>query len=229
MNDYQNVVKIYATSLYQISLEEFRLQESGLKNQSLEKINSEAQEFEQETFEQTLFSQVCFLEEILNQDFSNSNFSNSNFSNSNFSKQDFLFVKILMAQTIEKRQRKDVVDKCLKKYFDIYLINFLKILIDNNRINLIFKIIQEYKKIYYKKNGIEEVLVTSAVTLSEREKIKISKYLEKLFDKKIVARYFVDGKILGGLVIKTENKLFDVSLKNKLENLRNSIKNKLIK
>ncbi len=182
MVDYQDVIKVYATSLYETS------KENGC--------------------EQELFSQVCFLKDMLND--------------------NLLFFKILTSITVTKVERKNIIDQCFQNYLNVYLVNFLKILIDNNRIRYIFKIIEKYRHIYYQNNGIEEAVIISAIQLSEEERQEILIKLEKLINKKIVARYFVDQDIMGGLIVQTDNKLFDMSLKNKLDDIKNLVKHKMI-
>ena len=54
-------------------------------------------------------------------------------------------------------------------------------------------------------------------------KNNVKQKLENKFNKTILLNYLVDESIIGGLIIKTQDKIIDGSLKNKYERLKNSL------
>jgi F0F1-type ATP synthase delta subunit len=79
------------------------------------------------------------------------------------------------------------------------------------------------KKKRLKKKKIQEIIVTSAHKLDEEVvKAIASRYGGK--DKKL--KFIVDQKLLGGLMINTGEKLIDLSVKTKLEDLKQVLHHK---
>jgi F0F1-type ATP synthase delta subunit len=64
--------------------------------------------------------------------------------------------------------------------------------------------------------------------LSELQQNEIKKQLTKLFESKILATFVVDTRILGGIVIKENNKMIDASLTSKFNYLVGAIKNNIL-
>ena len=171
-------------------------------------VNSLYQVSEEENLEQVLFDQICFIQDIFNKNLD--------------------LINILKVPTINKLEKTKIIDEVFKNKINLYIINFIKILINNNRIALIFKIIDKYKKLYYKKNNIKLIKITVAIDLDNKQKQDIILKSEKLFNKKIIADFVVDKKIIGGVVIESDDKLYDMSVSNKLENIKKLIVEKII-
>lgn len=87
--------------------------------------------------------------------------------------------------------------------------------------------LSELSKIQQKQGwlkGIENTaLITSSVELKPAEKKKVVEFIKKKFDLSPKIKYQVDKSIIGGLVIRVGNKVLDVSLKHRLEKLRESM------
>lgn len=158
----------------------------------------------EELIEDLLFDQVVLVEETLNNNFN--------------------LIDILKIPIISKAEKKELIDEIYSDNDVVeYIINFIKILIDNDRILLIMEIIDKYKNIYYKNNNIQKVVITTAVDLRDNEKKDIILKCERLLNKKIIAQYIVDDEIIGGIIIKTDDKLYDMSIKTKLSSIKKDI------
>ena len=98
-------------------------------------------------------------------------------------------------------------------------LNFLLNLVQQKRFVFFNEILNSFLKIKDEQEGVVRPHVTSAVELSEAFKKEVKKSLEDVTHKKVEPQFFVDSKILGGLVTKLGSKVFDGSLKTKLESL----------
>lgn len=78
------------------------------------------------------------------------------------------------------------------------------------------RIISEFIKYDKKMNGIVDIEIISARPLTE----KIVDEIKKNFGKKVETTETIDSSLLGGVTIKTENMIFDGSLKKQLELLK---------
>ena len=65
--------------------------------------------------------------------------------------------------------------------------------------------------------------VTSAAELTEAQKSELKKRLEKLSGHSVDMNFSVDTELIGGIVVKMDDKLFDGSLKKRLQEIKEAI------
>ena len=102
--------------------------------------------------------------------------------------------------------------------------NFFSLLADKGRLALIPAIIADFKAMLDEVKGISRGLVTTAIELDNTKKSEIISQLEKQTGRKLVLSYAVGPQILGGIVLKVGDIVYDASLRAQLDNLRESIK-----
>jgi F-type H+-transporting ATPase subunit delta len=69
--------------------------------------------------------------------------------------------------------------------------------------------------------GMDSVAtITSSVALKQAEKTTLKEFLKTNFDVSPKMKYQVDESIIGGLIIRVGNKVIDVSLKHRIEKLK---------
>jgi F-type H+-transporting ATPase subunit delta len=102
---------------------------------------------------------------------------------------------------------------------DLIFKNFYSILLRNNDLKLINKIIEKIKEIDKEERGVVEVEVTGA---KEIDKDLVSK-LCNLIGKKAEIQKKVDPGLIGGLKIQINDLLIDGSIKAKLNKLKQSL------
>ncbi|CBW54530.1 ATP synthase delta chain [Mycoplasma mycoides subsp. capri LC str. 95010] len=104
--------------------------------------------------------------------------------------------------------------------FDIYLINALKILVENQlfiNTRMILKVL--YKKLLaYKNIVLGEVYSTEKLTKTQLNVIK--KKISNKVNKKVELVNKIDPTLIGGIKVSVEDKVFDGSIKAKLEALK---------
>ena len=101
--------------------------------------------------------------------------------------------------------------------------NLLKLLIKNNRVFLLKKICEIFNSSLQKYSGILNVSVEVArpLDLSYKEDLKL--YMENIFQRKLDVSYKILPDLLGGIVIKYDDKMIDCSMCSRLENIRKSV------
>ena len=104
-----------------------------------------------------------------------------------------------------------------------YAQNLYKLLISKNRLPYRGEVIDEFRGLYNKQFGIEEVTVTSAMPLSSTEKMKIMAKLSDSLKKEIVLLEKTDPSLVGGIVIDTSDGRLDGSVKTRLAELRKTL------
>lgn len=118
---------------------------------------------------------------------------------------------------IEISNKKDLVETIFGKDVDLTVINFLKLLIDKNRFDLIYDIVKTYNLLMDEINQIARVEVISAIDLDDVEKMKIKEKLTEKLQKEIYIKYEIDKSIIAGLIVKYEDQIADMSLSHKIE------------
>jgi len=99
---------------------------------------------------------------------------------------------------------------------------FLKMLNKQNALWMIDKIIKAFEQYDKKMSGICEVEIISAKPISKEVKEKIVKIFTKRANK-IEIKEIVDPKLIGGMIIKSEDEMIDGSIKTRLLNLRKQL------
>jgi len=96
----------------------------------------------------------------------------------------------------------------------------LHLLIKNNQMGLLYKIISSLKDFRLKQFNIEEAEIISVIPLTDKEKEKAEKILEKKSGHKILIREKVNPNIMGGVVLRYGDTIIDGSILKKIKTLR---------
>ena len=107
---------------------------------------------------------------------------------------------------------------------DTVMGNFLNLLVQKKRAEILPEIADAYKTMVDEAKNISHGNVISAVELSDELKTNIQTVLEKLTGKKVELSTSVDPSIIGGMVAKVGDLVLDGSIKTQLAGLKDSIK-----
>ena len=100
----------------------------------------------------------------------------------------------------------------------------LGVLAANRRLDNLFPFINAFGKLYDAQKGIVNAQVTSAVPLSDDQLANLKTSLGKALGQSAEISTSVDPAILGGLKVRVGSRLFDASLKTKLDSLKFALK-----
>ncbi|HTN41662.1 MAG TPA: ATP synthase F1 subunit delta [Asticcacaulis sp.] len=100
----------------------------------------------------------------------------------------------------------------------------LGVLAANGRLDHLFPFITAFNKLYDAEKGIVSAEVTSAVALSDAQLADLKKTLAKTLGQSAEISTRVDPALLGGLKVRVGSRLFDASLKTKLDSLKFALK-----
>ncbi|HEY7617562.1 MAG TPA: ATP synthase F1 subunit delta [Terriglobales bacterium] len=101
--------------------------------------------------------------------------------------------------------------------------NFIAVLIDHRRINLLEEIFKDFEQALNERLGFAEAEITSSRDLSDKERRALELQVERLTGKKVRARYSRDASLLGGAVVKLGSTIYDGSVKGQLERIREEL------
>ncbi|MDX8336317.1 MULTISPECIES: ATP synthase F1 subunit delta [Cetobacterium] len=132
-------------------------------------------------------------------------------------KTDVDFRNFITHPLIKENEKKETLKKIFTDSNEGVEILFY--ILEKGRIAQIREIVAEYVKLDYAKNQILDVEATFAVSLTEEQKEKLSKNLEKKTGKKIKLVVNVDKSLIGGGIIKIGDEVTDGSIRRQLETL----------
>ncbi len=125
--------------------------------------------------------------------------------------------------SIEDQQ--NVVAAIAKKAkFDSLTVNFLNVIAENKRLDILPEIAAQVQKMIAERNGEISAEVTSASALAKTQVKKIEDALAKSFGSKVALVQKEDPEIIGGLIIKVGSTMIDNSVRTKLQRLKRAMK-----
>jgi len=98
--------------------------------------------------------------------------------------------------------------------------NFLFVLADHRRTQLIPEMIAAFHQVIRQRQGVAEAEVSSAVEMSAAQKKEMAGTLARLTRKKIETNYALDPALLGGVVVRIGDTIYDGSLRSRLNEMR---------
>lgn len=102
--------------------------------------------------------------------------------------------------------------------------NFLKVLIDNDRTEVLDEIVLRYEELVKEHLGRVEVDLTTAAELSQEELDKVKTRLGRILDgKEVILKTHVDPELVGGAVFRFGGREIDGSVRGQLSSLRETM------
>jgi len=111
-------------------------------------------------------------------------------------------------------------------FFDVFnpvTMKFLTLVTKNGREQLLPEIAHQFERQLMKHRGIVSGTITSASALTEKTKQEILDRIAPAFEGSLQLSESVDPSLLGGFVIRIEDKQIDASVANKLKELRQEL------
>jgi F-type H+-transporting ATPase subunit delta len=120
-----------------------------------------------------------------------------------------------------KKEKRAVAEKISSRLGVSKIVrNFLFVLIDHQRTPELREILATFQNVLRERQGIAETEVFSAASLNDAQKKEITQTLEGVTGKKIEAKFSLDANLLGGVRVRVGDTIYDGSLRNRLDGLR---------
>lgn len=100
---------------------------------------------------------------------------------------------------------------------------FILLLVENNRLELLPEILRKLPDAWNEEKGIHIFEVASVASLSDDQRKKLQEKLEGLAKRPVVLKYRIDRELVGGLLIKRKNIVYDISIQGSLLKLKEKI------
>ena len=130
------------------------------------------------------------------------------------------FARLLTGPLVGEDEKLGLIDRAVAPHASPLLANFLRVLARHGRLDLLPRILGEAHVARERELGKRRVTVTTAVPLSDGELADLERELGAAVSFTPVLIPEVDPAILGGLVIRVGDTVYDSSLKARLRQLR---------
>jgi F-type H+-transporting ATPase subunit delta len=122
---------------------------------------------------------------------------------------------------------RDRKEKAIRDAFggrsDEIFVNFLQVLNRHDRLEVIRAVAQEYRALYDEQSGRMPVQVESAVPLAADQEERLRQELRARFGREPVLATRVNPDLLGGLVVRVGDWVYDASVRNRLALIQNQL------
>jgi F-type H+-transporting ATPase subunit delta len=95
--------------------------------------------------------------------------------------------------------------------------NFVQILIHNDRLTVVPSIRDQFEQLRLEQEGVLEAQIHSAFAIDAAQTDVIVKKLEAKYQRKVRAEVSVDPRLIGGVKIVVGDKVFDATVRGKLD------------
>ena len=97
--------------------------------------------------------------------------------------------------------------------------NLIRVMAENNRLNALPDVLEQFIHLRAASEAISEVEVTSANALSDEQLTKISAAMEKRLSRKVKLNCKIDKSVMAGVIIRSGDMVIDGSVRGRLERL----------
>ncbi len=133
------------------------------------------------------------------------------------------FRRFLESPHISQKEKMEFVQNVLSPHLTRTSLHFIMLLVKKYRLLYLSEIIEEYEALYDKEQAIQRVDVISACSIDRSLSERLQGFVERLLEKNIKLNFYIDPRIIGGLIIKTPSLLIDGSVRKKLRDLQYAI------
>ena len=134
--------------------------------------------------------------------------------------EDSKFRLFIETPRIDDADKKNVIKRAFEASLPKHVVNFVLITIDKRRQRLLRSISQQYQVLFDAHIGREHVQVKVARPADDATREVIAEKLSVALGKEVIPNFRVDAGILGGLVVRTGDTIYDGSIRRRLEGLR---------
>lgn len=134
------------------------------------------------------------------------------------------FRLVLITKRISSKDKINIIAKALNK-FDLLLIEFISIIIDNNQIGSLLDIITRFNTLVNKSGSLNKVEITTASKIDIHDFESLANALTEKLKLKPEISQIIDSKILGGIKLRIGNNIFDNSVNYQINQLKKTLHN----
>jgi F-type H+-transporting ATPase subunit delta len=131
--------------------------------------------------------------------------------------------KTLESSLVSPEQKEQLLDRIFGKAASTQVLNFLKVVTRHGRLELLRPIARQVAKLHQERSGFQDVEIRVAAELDSDILEHIGARIQKAINMQPVMNVKVDPSLVGGIVVRVGDRLFDGSLRTQLEHVRHAM------
>src|SRR5579862_3088570 len=132
--------------------------------------------------------------------------------------------RVWESPAIAPEQKRAVLDAIAGKIGAVKPVrNFMAVIIDHRRLGMLDDILRVFETEVDARLGFAEVQVSSARPLSAEEQREVESRVERMTGKKVRASYAANSELLGGVLVRVGDTIYDGSVRGQLERMRQEL------
>ena len=132
------------------------------------------------------------------------------------------FKNLISNPLINNSDKKEILSIVLSKMNE-QTSNLINLLIANKRLSILDDIAHGFNDIYNRENNIERARVITATPISGKIKTQVLKKIQTLSNKSIEIENIIDETIIGGFILRYENREYNASFSQRLSKLKSEL------
>ena len=133
------------------------------------------------------------------------------------------FQQLIKSPIIPVSQKQAAFKEVFADKVHQYTLDFLLLVVENKREPYLKMMILDFYELYKKALGITEVHLTTAIELDQKQKQEFIDILAKTLNSKIDLHSETDPQIIGGFILRVENRLLDLSIASQLKQIKKEL------
>jgi F-type H+-transporting ATPase subunit delta len=114
----------------------------------------------------------------------------------------------------------EVLEKTVKSKVNKETFNFVGVLVHRDRLDILEAVAIHYSRLVYESAGIRLIDVVTPIPMGLFQRNKLTDRLKKLTKaREVRLTLYIDPTLIGGILIKTDSKVLDYTVKNKIQSL----------
>jgi F-type H+-transporting ATPase subunit delta len=130
------------------------------------------------------------------------------------------FEMVLASALVSHEEKADLLDRTLGAQASRWFLNFLKVVSRHGRLDLVRPIHRAARELNERRQGRVRVVVSTAAPIEDDLATRIAQRIRPLLDGEPVVERVVDPSLVGGVVVRVADTVYDASVATQLKNLR---------
>ena len=118
-----------------------------------------------------------------------------------------------------------IVEELFQRRVSSLTYHLLKLLHASGHLGLLERVIDQFERLYKKATGVVDIRIETAFALAEEQMERIRDTLAKRLNCRVTAEMAINPGLLGGLKIRVEDTVYDMSLAGRLSRLESLARN----
>jgi F-type H+-transporting ATPase subunit delta len=133
------------------------------------------------------------------------------------------FIQLLESPVVSTSKKAELIKQIFKSKVNPLTLNFLLLILQNKREDFIPGICHNFLELIRKDMNVKSAMLVTAIEIDSRTIDKIKILLEKELKATVELNTQIDSEIIGGLILRIEDKQYDASVTAQLRKIKQEL------